>query len=155
MTVLTPHWLALAGLVAFGLAPAAPAQAPELGRLAEIEQEPKLEKRSDRALSYARAAVARAVDAYEEGRPEQAREILASIVQAAEISRAALEETGKVARKKPKPFKKAEIDTRKLLKELQDAQRTLTFEERPDFDPAITRIDEINQSLLFEIMQIK
>ena len=138
------------GMVA-GLAfAAAPPQSLE-----QVEREPDLEKRSSLALDYARAAVARMVKAYVGEQPEEAREILASIVQAAELAQESLEETGKHARSKPKYFKRAEIDTRKLLRDLEGAKRELTFEERPDLDPAIAKIEEINRRLLFDIMERK
>ncbi|MBI1357105.1 MAG: hypothetical protein GC160_22415 [Acidobacteria bacterium] len=155
MTRRFPALLLLASLALLGPASTLRAQAPEPNKLDAIRQEPDLEKRSELSLEFARSSVGRVVKAYKDGRPEQAREILASIIEAAELSQASLEETGKVARKKPKHFKKAEIASRKLLKDLEDAQRTMTFEERPDFDPAIRRVDEINRALLLEIMQRK
>ena len=123
--------------------------------LEEVEREPRLEKRSALALEYARAAVGRMVKAYVAGNPDEGREILASIVQGAVMARESLEDTGKHARSKPKYFKRAEIDSRKLIRDLEAAKRDLTFEERPDLDPAIAKIEEINRQLLFDIMEKK
>ncbi|MEZ5364038.1 MAG: hypothetical protein R2748_17285 [Bryobacterales bacterium] len=123
--------------------------------LEEVEREPDLEKRSSLALDFARPAVGRMVKAYEAGQPEEARRILVSVVEAATIAQKSLEETGKHARSKPKHFKRAEIDTRKLLRDLQSAQRQLAFDERPDLDPAIAKVEEINRQLLFDIMERK
>ncbi|MCB1018873.1 MAG: hypothetical protein KDC27_03040 [Acidobacteria bacterium] len=123
--------------------------------LQEVEREPDLEKRSSLALEFARPAVGRMVKAYEAGDPEQGRHILASIVEAVAIAQKSLDETGKHARSKPKYFKRAEIDTRKLLGDLQSAQRRLAFDERPDLDPAIAKVEEINRQLLFDIMERK
>lgn len=123
--------------------------------LEEVEREPRLEKRSSLALDYARAAVGRMVKAYVAENRDAAREILDSIVQAAVLAQESLDETGKHARSKPKYFKRAEIDTRKLIRDLEAAKRDLTFEERPDLDPAIAKIEEINRQLLFDIMERK
>ena len=123
--------------------------------LEEIRREPDLEKRAELALEFARPAVSRMVKAYADGDPEQARQILDSIVQAAVVAKESLEETGKHARSKPKHFKNAEIETRKLLRELEAAKRDLTFDERPDLDPAIAKVDEINRQILFDIMESK
>jgi hypothetical protein len=123
--------------------------------LEEVQREPDLEKRASLALDFARPAVNRMVKAYEGGEREQAKQILDSIVQAAVLAKDALAETGKHARSKPKHFKKAEIDTRKLLRDLEAAKRDLTFDERPDLDPAIAKVEEINRQILFEIMEGK
>lgn len=123
--------------------------------LEEVEREADLEKRSRLAIDYARAAVGRMVKSYVDGGADEAREILDSIVAAAEMSQASLEDTGKHARSKPKHFKRAEIGTRKLIRDLEGAKRKLTFEERSDLDPAIEKIEEINRQLLFDIMERK
>ncbi len=143
--------LVMAAVVLVALVGAA--QAPQT--LEAVLREPDLEKRADLALDYARPAVGRMVRAYEDEEPGKARDILGSIVRAAEIAREALVETGKHARRKPKHFKRAEIDTRNLLRDLEAAKRKLTFEERPDLEPAIAKIEQINQQLLFGIMESK
>jgi hypothetical protein len=123
--------------------------------LEEVEREPDLEKRAGLALEFARPAVGRMVKAYEAGERAQGRQILDSIVKAAVMASEALEETGKHARSKPKHFKRAEIDTRKLLRDLEAAKRDLTFDERPDLEPAIAKVEEINRQILFDIMESK
>ena len=140
----------LSGLAVSLVAAAAPPQSLE-----EAAREPNLEKRAGLALEYARAAVSRMVKTYSAGKPAEARQILTTIVDAAELARESLGETGKHARSKPKHFKKAEIDSRKLIRDLEAAKRDLTFNERPDIDPAIEKIEEINRQLLFAIMEGK
>ncbi len=121
--------------------------------LVAVKAEEDLEKRSKLALEYARKSVGRVAAAYEAADRETARAILASILEAAQLSEESLDETGKVARKKPKHFKRAEIGVRKLLGDLQDLDRTLTFDERQDLKPIIERLDEINSRLLERIMR--
>jgi hypothetical protein len=123
--------------------------------LDEVMQEPDLEKRAALAMDFARPAVGRMVKAYQAGNPEEAKEILDAIVKATVLTRESLEETGKNARSKPKHFKRAEIDTRKLLRDLDAAKTDLTFEERPDLDPVIAKVEEINRQLLYDIMEGK
>ncbi len=121
----------------------------------EVEAEQDLEKQSRLALEYARAHVDAMVKAYAEGRREEGRAAAAEIVRAVELAKTSLDETGKHPRKKPKHFKHAEIATRKLIKDLGQAQEKLEFDDRPDLDPAIERIEEINRELLMGIMQPK
>lgn len=131
------------------------AQRSEADRLEPIKAEEDLEKRSKLALQYARGAVSRVEAAYKDADPETARSVLASILEAVELSQESLDETGKVARKKPKHFKRAEIGVRKLLFDLQSLERALTFDERKDLAPVIERLDEINAQLLERIMRKK
>lgn len=132
---------------------AAAGRADEPLQLEAIEREPDLERRSKYALEFARAQVDSVVEAYLAADPERAQEILANIVAAVELSQESLEETGKHPRGKPKHFKRAEIETRKLIRDLEGAKRKLTFEERSQLDPSIARIEEVNQELLMGIMQ--
>lgn len=117
------------------------------------EQDP--EKQSQMALQLAQDGVDGVVEAYRQGLPEQARAMLARIVEAAELSVTALEATGKNARSRPKHFKRAEIATRKLARSLESAQRQLIYDERQDLEPVIRRVEAINGEILSKIMQTK
>ena len=121
--------------------------------LDEARAEANPEKRSVLALDFARAAVGRVVSAFEREEDDEARELLESIVEAAALAESSLDETGKHARAKPKYFKNAEIETRKLARDLENSKRKLTYEERDALDPAIARIEEINRRLLLAIME--
>lgn len=149
------RWKSYLLLVCLSAAVALGAQKTEADRMAVVEAEDDLEKRSKLALQYARGAVSRVESAYKDADPETARSILASILEAVELSQESLDETGKIARKKPKHFKRAEIAVRKLLFDLQSLERALTFEERKDLEPILTRLDEINTQLLQRIMRKK
>jgi hypothetical protein len=120
-----------------------------------VKSEADPEKQSEMALELAQAGVDGVVEAYRQGLPEQARAILARIVEAVELSRTALEATGKDARKRPKHFKRAEIATRKLARSLKSAQRQLIYDEREDLEPAIQRVEAINGEILSMIMQTR
>lgn len=151
---MTSRTIWIAGLL-LSLAGGLGAQKTETERLAPIQAEADLEKRSKYALEYARGAVSRVEAAYKDADSETARAVLASILEAVELSQESLDETGKSARKKPKHFKRAEIGVRKLLFDLQSLERSLTFDERKDLAPIIARLDEINSQLLERIMQKK
>lgn len=142
-------------VLAFGFALFVATAFPASPTWAEVEAEADLERQSRLALDYARAQVDAVVKAYLDSRPDDARATLDSIVRAVEVAQAALEETGKHPRKKPKHFKNAEIATRKLVKDLEQAQAELAFEERPDLDPVIAKLEAINRQLLMGIMRPK
>ncbi len=137
------------------LAVAITAFGAQLITLDSIAAEPDLERRSRLAVEFAQGQVDVALFAYQAADAEAARAALAKIPEAVDISQAALSQTGKHARKKPKHFKRAEIETRKLLEDLKDAQRQLNFDERPDLDPIIKHVDAVNRQLLLAIMQKK
>ena len=120
-----------------------------------VKSEANPEKQSQMALELAQAGVDGVVEAYRQGLPEQAKAMLARIVEAAELSMTALEATGKNARSRPKHFKRAEIATRKLARSLEGAQRQLIYDEREDLEPVIQRIEAINGEILSKIMQTR
>lgn len=120
-----------------------------------VKAEADPEKQSQMALDLAQHGVDGVVEAYRQGLPEQARAMLARIVEAVELSLEALEASGKNARNRPKHFKRAEIATRKLARSLEGAQRQLIYDEREDLDPVIRRIEAINGEILSKIMQTR
>ena len=132
-----------------------PGAEPVPTSLEAVLQEPDLEKRSRAAIEFALSRVDGVLKLYVDGKPDGGRAELDQMVTAAQVSRDALAQTGKNPRKKAKPFKRAEIGTRRLITELERLRKDLTFEERPDVDPIIERLEAINQELLDAIMQKK
>ena len=128
------------------------AQAPTL---ASIEAEQNLERRSRLALEFAHGKVRPIVDAYLAGDAERARGAAREIASAVELSRASLEATGKHARRNPKHFKRAEIETRKLAAKLKEAQRDLDYAQQRELDGLIAAVEKINSKLLLAIMSRK
>ena len=123
--------------------------------LASIEAEPNLERRSRLALEFAHARVRPVVDAYLDGESARARGSMQEIASAVELSWAALEATGKHARRNPKHFKHAEIQTRKLAAKLKEAQRELDYDEQRELDDLIAGVETVNSKLLLAIMSRK
>jgi hypothetical protein len=129
--------------------------AAETGGLAAIEAEPKLERRAREALTYARKSVSLVVKAYQSGDVKKGLEILAEIQDAVELAKRSLEETGRDPARNPKEFKHAEINTRRLLGELQDIEKDLNYDERDKLFEVEQRVSPINQELLLGIMTKK
>jgi hypothetical protein len=67
----------------------------------------------------------------------------------------ALEETGKDARRNPKPFKRAELKTRELLRRLDGIRELVGYEDRALVDKIRDRVAEVHDNLLKGIMSKK
>lgn len=117
-----------------------------------VRAERNLEKRSRLALELARGTVEKVVQAYAGGDLQRGVALLDQILEAVELSQQSLKATGKKAYKNPKHFKRAEIETRKLLRDLQGARKELNFDQREHLDEVRGRVSEINSELLMSIM---
>ena len=128
------------------------AGASESAEFAAVKAEPDLERKARRALEFSRAAVDRVLAAYQGGDPSAGEQILDEILAAVELAHEALMATGKAARRRPKHFKRAEIQTRRLLKQLDALSGNLHFNERSAVEPVSRRVSEINDRLVRAIM---
>ena len=126
------------------------AAAPET--LEVVRAERNLERRSRLALEYAHAALDRAIKTYLDGDPKAGLQQLAEIQQAVELSQESLKATGKTPSRQPKHFKRAEIETRALLRELESAEKQVDFDDREHVRAVYDRVEEINRELLLGIM---
>lgn len=127
--------------------PAAPPRS-----LAEVEAEPDRERRSRRAVAFAESQLEAALRAYRADEVARARRALANIGSAVAVAVASLEATGKHPRRHPRHFKYAEIRTRRLLRELREAQRRANIADAGDFDEAIRQVEAANGKLLRGLM---
>lgn len=123
--------------------------------LEAVKKEVDLEKRARFAVRYARDAVERVAALYRDGKRDEGAALLREIQTAVELANESLKATGKPAWKKSKPFKVVEIDTRKLLRDLDDLDKKLSFDERDQLIAVRARIEELNQELLLAIMTKK
>jgi len=144
---LPPVLLLPAMFVSAGLCLAA---APET--LEVVRAERNLERRSRLALEYAHAALDRAIKTYLDGDPKAGLQQLAEIQLAVELSQESLKATGKTPSRQPKHFKRAEIETRALLRELESAEKQVDFDDREHVRAVYDRVEEINRELLLGIM---
>jgi len=116
-------------------------------------KEPNLEKRSQLALENASAAYKAARTAYEKGENEQVSLLAAEILESVELANTSLTQTGKNPRRSPKWFKKAEIDTRELLKRLDGFEHEMGFNDRPMLEKVKARVQQIHDELLVGLME--
>jgi hypothetical protein len=103
-------------------------------------------------FEYAHSTLDLALKTYGDGQQKAGLEMLGEIQQAVELSQESLEATGKLPSKKPKHFKRAEIETRKLLRELGHAETQVNFDHREHIREVYERVEQINRELLLGIM---
>jgi hypothetical protein len=120
--------------------------------LQQAKAEPNLEKRSKLALDNAQRALTQAREAYAKGDDAQLQARATEIKESVELAQTSLRDTGKNARKSPHWFKHAEIATRDLLRQLQAFQEAMGFADRPVLDPVKTKVQQVHDDLLQEIM---
>jgi hypothetical protein len=123
--------------------------------LAQVKAEPNLEKRSKLALDYAEQALKNARSAYGNGDNTKTTAQIALVREAVELAEQSLKETGKNPRKSPKYFKKAEIETRALLKKIEAFQDEMSVSDRPTLDPLRAKAQQVHDDLLMGIMEGK
>jgi hypothetical protein len=146
--ILRRTWLAALGV---GLALAGSSRAD----LTRALKETNLEKRSDLALANAAETYKAARAAYEKGESDQVAKLLGEIQESVELSHTSLTQTGKNPRKSPKYFKRAEIQTRELLKRLDAFEHEMGFNDRPMLEKVKARVQQIHDDLLLGLMEGK
>lgn len=120
--------------------------------LASIRSAPNLEKRAGLAVDYAVKCVGVAREASETGRMADMTTALEETGAAAELALESLRATGKNASKSPKHFKKAELNSRGLLKRLESLIHDLSVDEREPAEKARERVRKVQEALLLDIM---
>ncbi len=120
--------------------------------LERIQGIPDAEKRSREALVFARTEFDRALDAYGAHDTEAGKAALHLVADAVEMAVDSLLSTGKHPRRYPRHFKRAEIQTRKLLEQLREARGKAHLQDQTEFDGPIERIEDSNATLLLGIM---
>jgi hypothetical protein len=145
------HFPAIAGVLALALLLSAPAHAD----LRKARAEPDLEKRSGLALDNALDAFKAARAAYDKGDNDQVAVSAAEIQESVDLAAASLKQAGKNPRSHPKWYKKAEIATRDLLRRLDAFQQAMSYVDRAVLDPVKTRVQQVHDELLVELMEGK
>ena len=123
--------------------------------LTRARKEPNLEKRSQLALENATAAYTAARGAYEKGENDRVASLLAEVQESVELAQTSLTQTGKNPRRSPKWFKRAEIETRGLLKRLEAFEHEMGFNDRPMLEKVKARVQQIHDELLVGLMEGK
>jgi len=119
---------------------------------ASVQAQPNLEKRADMALSYAESALNAARDSYKKSDFDKSKASLMEVQTAVDLAYESLTATGKDARRRSGPFKKAEKATRQLLRRLDGLHQTMSVVDQPTIDPIRQRVSEVHDKLLMGIM---
>ena len=129
------------------------AAAPAWASLDAAKAEPNLEKRSSLALDNASRALKSAQDAYlAQNDMKLVAASLEEVSASVELAYDSLEQTHKVPNKSPKFFKKGEIETREMLRRLDDLREQMSVDDREPLDKARATVQKVHESLLEGIM---
>jgi hypothetical protein len=126
-----------------------------LADLDPARAEPNLEKRSKLALDNAVAALKEAREAYNAGDTQKVTAKAAEVQESAELAFASLEKTGKDPRKNPKWFKRAEIESRDLLRSIETLEHDMSFDDRVILEKAKEKVQQVHDDLLKGLMEGK
>lgn len=120
--------------------------------LTAARAEMKLEKRAAKALDNAEKMLRSANKSYKSGDWDKTLAALEEVRESVDLAYTALKETGKDPRRKPKHFKRAEIKTRNVLRNLEDFRLRMSIEDRERIEPIRQRIQDVHDDLLEGIM---
>lgn len=123
--------------------------------LAAIKLEPNLERRSERALDNASAAMDTARDASSAGESEKVKAAVEELRDSVDLAYQSLVDSGKSARRSPKFFKRAELKTRELMRRLEGLAQAVDAEDRIFVESARDRVSKVHDDLIQDIMQKK
>lgn len=123
--------------------------------LADVKNEPNLEKRSEKALENANIAVDEARKAYKSADLAAFGSRLREVEESAELSYQSLQDTGKAARRSPKFFKRAEMKMHALAKRLEALGVEVSFEDRALVEATRKTLSDLEDKIVFEIMTKK
>ena len=126
--------------------------------LADLDQaraEPNLEKRSKLALDNAVAALKEAREAYKAGDMQKMTAKASEVQESAELAFTSLVKTGKDPRKSPKWFKRAEIESRDLLRSIETLEHDMSFDDRVILEKAKQKVQQVHDDLLKGLMEGK
>jgi hypothetical protein len=139
----------------FGLALTGPWAATSGADLKQAMAESNLERRSKLALDNAEAAYQNLRAAYEKGDNKEVSAAAGEIQESVDLAYTSLTKTGKDPRRSPKWFKRAEIETRDLLRRLDSFQQQMSFDDRPLLDQAKGKVQQVHDNLLVSLMEGK
>ena len=120
--------------------------------LEAVKAESKLDKRSQKALKNADAMLEAARRAYRKHDIETTKAALAEIQESINLAYQSLQETGWNPRKRARPYKRAEISTRKLLRRLNTFRGDMSYLDRGQIDTVIKSVRKVHDDLLFQVM---
>jgi hypothetical protein len=121
-----------------------------------VKKEPDPIKRSEQALEAALQALkdARALPT-EGGSVEDLQKSMDTMIAAVELSLQSLRDTGKPPNKLTKHYKRGELKTREMLKQMESLVQALAFDNRPPAEKAQARLTVLHDEFLFGVMSGK
>jgi hypothetical protein len=123
--------------------------------LAAIKLEPNLERRSERAMDNATAAMDAARDASSAGETEKSKAALQELRDSVDLAYQSLVDSGKSARRNPKFFKRAELKTRELMRRLEGLAQAVDSDDRVFVESVRDQVSKVHDDLIQDIMQKK
>jgi hypothetical protein len=115
-------------------------------------QQPNLEQQARLSLDKADKALTEARQAYARHELDLTKALVKEVQADVEAAQAALTETGKDARRKPKQFKYGEVKTREMLKHITAFEDEMDLDDREILAPARASVQEVHDAWLLGIM---
>lgn len=129
---------------------------PAAESLEQVSKEPNLVKRAERALAFADSSVARARQIIRDsGSRTELFDVLHQTVEALELSLRSLRETGRKASKLSKQFKRGELRSREIVRQLTDISAALNLDDRPGVEKLRDRASAVHEEFLQGVMSGK
>ena len=124
--------------------------------LEAVKKEPDPARRSDRALDVAEEALkeARALPT-EGGSIEDLQKKMDTMIEAIELSLKSLRDTGKRPNKLTRYYKRGELKTREMQRQIENLIQALAFDNRPPAEKAQARLTVLHDEFLFGVMSGK
>jgi len=124
--------------------------------LERVKKEPDAIKRSEQALDVAAEALkdARALPA-EGGSVDALQKDMDTLIAAVELSLKSLQDTGKPPRKLTRYYKRGELKTREMERQVDNLVQALAFDNRPPVEKAQARLTVLHDEFLFGVMSGK
>lgn len=124
--------------------------------LEEIRKQPDLMKRFENALTHAENAMAKARAVVRDaGTVGDLKQALDGVTGGLELSLESLRATGKTPRKMGRQYKKGELKSRDLLRQLEQLVPAISLDTRPPAEEAREVVSKIHQSYIEGVMSKK
>lgn len=119
-----------------------------------VKAEPDLEKRSELALKFGKETLKQVRTAYDDGKLDQVKTLVADVESSVQLCVGSLEQSKKNPRRS-KYFKRAEIRTREMLREVNSLSEHMSYSDRSMLEPLQKQLHDANDGLLRGIMGMK
>lgn len=127
--------------------------APPPAGLDAVRAEPRLERRSELAIEFAGAELARArKTVVESGSRPILEEALRHVAEGCQLALDSLRQTGKRPNKLGRQYKKGEMRTRAYIKELTDLALALSLDDRPYAEEIRNKVQLLHEEFLLSVM---